>query len=202
MDNIKDDFFVKTSQNTAQTLEELLQPTEKILWKARPKKFAYMMSKSIAMMPVALIWLVLDLTVLIFIFSAPNLPAFLPVFLVGFFALHLTPVWIWLGQIIKASKEMNSIEYAITNKRVLEVRGKTRYIHASIKLAEIEDAVLSKNFIDKMLKVRDIYISGKENKIVLVDSVGRNPVGCRRDRYLQYYQPWRKFEFYANESAA
>lgn len=200
MDNIKDDFFVKTSHNTARTAEQLIDENEKILWKARPKKFAYLMSKSISMAPAAIIWLIFDLTIIIAICTIPKgeIPIMMPLFLIGFFALHLTPVWIWLGQIIKASKEMHTIEYVITNKRVLEIRGTTRYIHASIKIKDIEDAVLDKNFIDKILKVGDIYISGIENKIVLFDITESEFILNKLLQLVNTPEKNKKQEFYAN----
>lgn len=201
MDNIKDDFFVKDSQNQATTTEQLLDKNEKVLWKARPKKFAYMMSQSIAMAPFAILWLVFDLTAIIALFSVPmnEAPPFIPFVLIGFFAVHLTPVWIWLGQIIKASKDMHTIEYIITNKRVLEIRGKAnRYIHSSIKLNEIEDAKLNKNFIDKILKVGDIYVSSKENKIVLFDVTEAEFVVAKLLQLVHNPEKSKREEFYEN----
>lgn len=201
MDNIKDDFFVKDLQNQATTTEQLLDKNEKVLWKARPKKFAYMMSQSIAMAPAAIIWLIFDLTIIIALFTIPKdeMPSMATLFLIGFFALHLTPVWIWLGQIIKASKDMHTIEYIITNKRVLEIRGKAnRYIHSSIKLNEIEDAKLNKNFIDKILKVGDIYVSSKENKFVLFDVTDAEFVVTKLLQLVHNPEKSKREEFYEN----
>ena len=72
---------------------------------------------------------------------------------------------------LKAAREMNSIQYMITNKRIVEVRGKhSLYFNSEIKLTEIENTSLKVSFIDKILKVGDIYISAEKSKtIVLFD---------------------------------
>jgi len=63
---------------------------ESILWRGKPKKSAFIASKSLTLLPIAVIWLILDLNVLI-----PSLQAGeMLFFLIPFFALHLMPVWI------------------------------------------------------------------------------------------------------------
>ncbi len=171
MKNIDENYFKQTEETKVASTADLLNSREKVLWKGRPKKFAYVMSKSISMMPIALIWGAIDFTI---IFTA--LPSFdevggLVIFFVFFFALHLMPVWIWLGSIIKATKEMKTLEYVITNKRILEVRGgQNKYLQCQVDLDDLKTVNLKKSFIDKMLKVGDIYISGNKGKnIVLFD---------------------------------
>ena len=64
---------------------------------------------------------------------------------------------------------MNSIQYMITNKRIVEVRGKTSvYFSAEIKLSEITNTELKISFIDRILRVGDIYISADESKTVVL----------------------------------
>ena len=66
---------------------------------------------------------------------------------------------------------MNSIQYVITNKRIMEIRGTTHlYIGTEVLIADMTGTTLKKSFIDKMLKVGDIYITGKKQKnVVLFD---------------------------------
>lgn len=93
---------------------------------------------------------------------------------------------------------MHTIEYIITNKRVLEIRGTVRYIYASIKLNEIEDAQLDKKFIDKILKVGDIYVSSKENKIVLFDVTDSEFVVAKLLQLVSSPEKSKREEFYEN----
>ena len=171
MKNIDEKYFHLNNETKINKPEDLLTSGEKILWKGKPKKSAYVLGKSISLMPIAIIWGIIDLSILFTVFSQGNMPGFAYIFLIGFFALHLMPVWLWLGSMVKAAKEMNSIQYIITNKRIVEVRGKqSLYFAAEIKLNEIEDTSLKISFIDKILKVGDIYISAKQSKtIVLFD---------------------------------
>ena len=171
MKQIDEKYFHLNNETKINKPEDLLTSGEKILWKGKPKKSSYVLGKSISLMPIAIIWGIIDLSILFTVFSQGNMPGFAYIFLIGFFALHLMPVWLWLGSMIKAAKEMNSIQYIITNKRIVEVRGKqSLYFAAEIKLNEIEDTSLKISCIDKILKVGDIYISANQSKtIVLFD---------------------------------
>ena len=171
MKNIDEKYFHLNNETKINKPEDLLSSGEKVLWKGKPKKSAYVLGKSIKLMPIAIIWGLIDITILITVFSQGELPGFAYLFLLGFFALHLMPVWIWLGSMIKAAREMNSIQYMITNKRIVEVRGKqSLYFNAEIKLTEIENTSLKISFIDRILRVGDIYVSAEKSKtIVLFD---------------------------------
>ena len=171
MKQIDEKYFHLNNETKINKPEDLLTSGEKILWKGKPKKSSYVLGKSIGLMPIAILWGLIDISLLVTVFTQGGVPGFAYIFLIGFFALHLMPVWIWLGSMVKAAKEMNSIQYIITNKRIVEVRGKqSLYFAAEIKLNEIEDTSLKISFIDKILKVGDIYISAKQSKtIVLFD---------------------------------
>ena len=171
MKNIDEKYFHLNNETKINKPEDLLTTDEKILWKGKPKKSSYVLGKSIGLMPIAIIWGLIDISVIIIAFSQGNLPGFAYLFLVAFFALHLMPVWLWLGSMLKASKEMQSIQYIITNKRIVEVRGKhSLYFASEIKLTEIENTDLKISFIDRILKVGDIYISAAKSKtLVLFD---------------------------------
>lgn len=169
MKNIDERYFHMDNENKINKPEDLLTSGEKVLWKGKPKKSAYVLSKSIALMPIAILWAVVDFSILALVLSTGGLTIEIALFLLGFFALHLTPVWIWLGSVIKAAREMNSIQYMITNKRIVEVRGRhSVYFNAEIKLSEIQNTELKISFIDRMLKVGDIYISADESKTVVL----------------------------------
>lgn len=169
MKEINENFF-NSEINKISKGEDLLGPDEKLLWKGTPKKFSYIISKSIKTMPIAIIWLLFDGFILTAFFSTPNIGiAILPI--LAFFAIHLTPVWIWLGSIIKAANEMNHIEYFITNHRIFEFCGnKNKYIRTQIQIEEITEIKLKFSFMDKFLSVGDIYLTSiNKNNFVLFD---------------------------------
>lgn len=205
MKRIDENYFKMTEEKKISSPDELLAPDEKILWKGKPKKFSYVMGKSIGMMPIAIIWGIIDISILVSVFSSGGISnggGFIIVFLIGFFALHLMPVWIWLGSIFKAAREMNSIQYMITNKRVVEMRGRGNiYINAEIYLDDMDGASLKKSFIDRMLRVGDIYITTKDLKTVILFDIPNSDFICSRIEQLcanNVKPKTRKTAFYSN----
>ena len=81
---------------------------EEELWSGKPKKSAFMFNQIMTMAPIAIIWLAFDSTFLGLMLSDGDFlgeAGFgMLIFLIGFFALHLMPVWIWLGNIITANQ--------------------------------------------------------------------------------------------------
>lgn len=203
MKNIDENFFRINEETKINKPEDLLAENEKVLWRGKPKKSAYVLGKSLAMMPIAIIWGLIDLTMIMTVLSIDSLPTSAYLYLIGFFALHLAPVWIWLGSIIKAAKEMNSIQYMITDKRIVEVRGrKSLYFHAEIKLAEIKETSLKISFIDRILRVGDIYISADEIKsIVLFDIPNSEFIRERIEKLIHDTNDSSKSTFYKNNRA-
>lgn len=157
-----DENFFKTPENKKNTVESFLNEDEKILWRGRAKKSAYILGNSLQMAPIALIWLLFDGFAIYSLIFWAKFPPLTLLFVIPFFAIHLTPVWIWIRSIIKAATEQRTIEYVITNTRVIEFRGKPKHIYASIAFDKMADVSLKINFIDKMLGVGDITIYSDE----------------------------------------
>lgn len=167
MKQIDENFFKEKVK--IKTLEEQLEPDEKILWKGCPKRSSYAMNKSIQMMPIAIIWGLIDFGLLFGVIIPQGVFAEAWFFMVPFFALHLMPVWIWLGQLIKAAKELRGTKYVITNRRILEFKSGYGYISSSIEISKLSSVSIKRSFIDKLLLVGDIYLSGKSGNLVLFD---------------------------------
>lgn len=162
---LDEDFFKTPEPNKDNNVESFLVEGENILWRGRAKKSAYIMGHSLQMTPVAIIWACFDIFFITLIFRS-GVPLSILLFVVPFFAIHLTPVWLWLYAIIKASREQRTIEYVITSKRVMEFRGKPKYIYKSIYLDKMLDVTLKINLIDKILGVGDITIYSDTNLVV------------------------------------
>ncbi len=163
--------FYVDEQMHINKIEDFLNEDEQILWRAKPKKSAFIWSKILNMLPFALIWLAFDgafigLMVSFDLFS--SMPVGLIIFLVVFFLLHLTPFWIWLSNVITATVQHKNIEYAFTDKRIIIRTGIIIDIQ-NIFYMDIQGVNLKVGLIDRMLKVGDIYITTKLNTIVLWD---------------------------------
>ena len=163
--------FYADGQMHINKIEDFLNVDEQILWRAKPKKSAFIWSKILNMLPFALIWLAFDgafigLMVSFDLFS--SMPVGLIIFLVVFFLFHLTPFWIWLSNVITATAQHKNIEYAFTDKRIIIRTGIIVDIQ-NIFYMDIQSVNLKVGLIDRMLKVGDIYITTKLNTIVLWD---------------------------------
>ena len=78
----------------------VLSAGEAILWQGKPKKGAFIATKSLTMMPFALLWLAFDSTFIIAGIRGGEMLGFL----IPFMLLHLMPVWIWLANVITAGR--------------------------------------------------------------------------------------------------
>ena len=201
MKKIDEKYFHLDNETRITKPEDLLGPGEKVLWKGKPKKSAYVLGRSLSLMPIAIIWGLIDFTILGVTLSQNNIPSVVYLFLIGFFALHLMPVWIWLGSVIKAAREMNSIQYMITNKRIVEVRGThSKYFSGEVKLNEIMNTELKISFIDRILRVGDIYISADKAKTVILFDIPNSEFIRERIEQLIHdtNEANKKSSFYAN----
>ena len=90
-------------------------------------------------------------------------------FLIGFFALHLFPVWLWLWNVFTALARWKNSEYAITDKRILIRNGLVGSEVQSIFYTDINSLDMRIGVIDRMLNVGDIkiYSSGKNTSWIL-----------------------------------
>jgi len=137
--------------------ESPLVEGESLLWSAKPKKNAFIINKILGMMPIALIWLAIDLGIIIGATSAEDFPKEMAFFFIPFFALHLMPVWIWLGNVLTASKKWKNTKYYVTDKRIIIETGLIGSNYQTIYYKDIRNVTLRVGMIDKMLGVGDIY---------------------------------------------
>ena len=155
------------------SLREMIENSgegESVLWEGKPDKRAFLVERVMSMFPIALIWLIFDgafITIMcVFVRNIP-LPAI--IFMVVFFIIHLTPVWIWIAGCVTAWRKLKNTDYAFTEKRVAIKTGFFAQVK-NIQYSEITSVNLKVGFFDRMFKVGDIVLttSGKE-KIMLED---------------------------------
>ena len=164
---LEDDYFKKSSIEKSKAdyrdIDTLVgaDPDEQILWRGKPKRSAFILARVFRMLPIALIWLAIDGFFIGFItygIIKGQVPTLMILFFVLFFALHLTPVWVWLGNIITASAQLKNIEYAFTNKRII-IRSGIIVDFKNVYYSDIQSVDLKVGLIDRILKVGDIYIT-------------------------------------------
>lgn len=136
---------------------------EEVLWCGKPQKKCYVWGAVLKMLPIALIWLLVDGGFIIGLLAsgAFSETPYMAYFLVPFFLFHLMPVWIWIGSIIKASAGYKKIIYCITSERIIIKQGLILSDMRSVLLTEIDSVNLKEGFLDKIFKTGDIYCVGK-----------------------------------------
>lgn len=151
--------------NHLNSVKELLLSDEQVLWEAKPKKSAYVISAIIKMMPIALIWIAFDTA---FILGIIKITGTFPWYLWLFFALHLIPVWAWIANIVKSVLEISNIEYVATNKRLIVKKGVIIDV-INVSYADVTSIDLKVGLIDKILGVGDLYVDTKSQDVILSD---------------------------------
>ncbi len=142
--------FKDYENNDSQTIN--LTPGEIIHWQGKPKKSGYIFAKSVTLLPIALIWLILDSNIIISSISEGD---FL-YFILPFFALHLMPVWLWLGNMITAKRRWKNTAYYVTNKRIIIQGGFFAVNETSLFFKEIHNINLQIGFFNKLFKSGNI----------------------------------------------
>jgi len=142
--------------NQSLNIDNILTPGESILWKGKPKKSAFIINKSIVMLPFALLWLSFDIFFIInFVFwgQFENIL----IFIIPFFAFHLMPVWIWLANVLTANRRWKNTKYIVTDKRIIIQSGFIGTDYKTLYYKDISNVHLNIGVIDTFLKVGDIY---------------------------------------------
>ncbi len=173
MKSIDEKYFATSALAENPTeMKNFVAENEDILWSAKPKKSAYILSAVFNMLPFVLIWLVVD-GAFIALMYLTGLFDMLPTWgiaLIGvFFALHLIPVWFWIFNVLKALKSHKNLEYAFTGTRVIVKSGTVYIDFKALPYSEIESVNLKVGFSDKLTKVGDVYVRSKNNTLVLFD---------------------------------
>ena len=129
-----------------------LAPGETILWRGKPQKKAFIASRSLTMLPIAIIWLIFDLSFIANAFGGGGMVFFM----IPFFALHLMPVWIWLGSTLTAGKRWQNTMYYVTNRRIIIQGGFLAVNETSLFYKDIRNAQLRIGLLDHLLHTGDI----------------------------------------------
>ena len=130
----------------------VLAAGEAVLWRGKPKKSAFVATKSLTMLPIAVIWLILDMNFI----STAFMDGEMLFFIIPFFALHLMPVWIWLGNVITAGRRWKNTNYYVTNRRIIIQGGFLAVNETSLFYKDIRNAQVRIGILDKLFRTGDI----------------------------------------------
>lgn len=168
--NIDDEAAMK--QNT---IDSALSEGEEILVRMKPNKKVFVVESIFKGLPVALIWAAIDTFIIIMMAQSGFFNEMGPqVFLViGFFALHLIPVWMFVANIVKRVGGYKNVEYALTDRRVIVRSGLIGIDLRFFYYSEIETVNVKVGILDRIFKVGDLYLTSHQQTVVMDDI--RNP---------------------------
>ena len=136
-----------------------LSEGENIIWSGKPKKSAFIATKSSIMLPIAIPWLVLDLSIIITVFIEGAEMAWI---MIPFMIIHMTPVWIWLINVITANRRWKNTNYFITNRRVILQDGFFAVNEASLFYKDLHNAQMKIGLFDKIFHTGDILFDSSQ----------------------------------------
>ena len=145
--------------NYAANNDNPLVQGENILYQVKPKKSAFIINQILPFTPFALMWLLFDSIFIIGMMKGAKEDLSILLFAIPFFAFHLMPVWIWLGNILTSSKRWENTEYYVTDKRIIIKNGLFASNFQTIYYKEISGVDLRRGLVDQLLNVGDVYIA-------------------------------------------
>ena len=145
-------------------LELMVGSNEKIIWQGKPNKRCFVLEGIFnPLLPFALVWFLFDASFIIAMItgtaaahSTSGLP-FIP--FIAFFALHLMPVWIYLGGVLFVFRRYRHTEYIVTDKGVYVSGGLFSYTCNMKPFTELARVNIHRGIIDQMIGVGDVVLT-------------------------------------------
>lgn len=143
-------------------LEFMVGGNENILWRGKPNKKCFILESIFnPLLPFALIWGIFDIGIAGFtvIGGGSSMIGFLLIF----FALHLMPVWIYLGGVFLCFQKYKNTEYIITDKGIYVSGGTFSYNYEMKPFTDLSHINIHRGIFDQWLGVGDVVtICGHE----------------------------------------
>ena len=135
-------------------LRRLVGSNEMILYEGKPDKKCFIFESIFnPLLPFALLWAFIDFSVLGGAFMSGGEELF---FLIPFFAIHLMPVWLYLGGVLSSVKKYNNTSYIITDRAIYVSSGIINRQINTKPFAELSHIDLHRGFFDQKFGVGDI----------------------------------------------
>ncbi len=141
----------------ASDLLNMVGNDERVLWRGKPDKKCFLLESIFnPMLPFALIWGLIDFGIIgTAIFAGEGLGQ-AGIFLVFFFALHLMPVWIYIGGVLMSWRRYDNTSYLITDKAIYVSGGIFACTYEMKPFAELSHINIHRGIFDQYLGVGDV----------------------------------------------
>lgn len=153
-------------------VKDILEPEETVLLKLQPDRKDYVLESCFKGLPLVLVWAGFDTFFILMMIRSGffNEASFLVIgLIIGFFALHLIPVWLFIANLVKRIGGYKNVEYVFTDKRIILRSGIIGIDFKIIYYSEIASVDVKVGLWDRMFKVGDIHITYASGVAVLED---------------------------------
>ncbi len=173
-------------------LKKLVDSKEKILYEGRPSKKCFIFESIFnPLLPVAIIWALLDG---FFIISATGVGAFdggILFFIIPFFLLHLMPVWLYLGGVLLSRRRYKNTYYIVTDNAIYASSGTFSKHFNQKPFAELSHIDLHRGIFDQKFNVGDIVATSNQ---LNPNSSSASISICSIDNYVEVYNLVKKLQ--------
>lgn len=148
-------------------IKKMISSNEKIKWEGKPNKKCFIFEAIFnPLLPFALVWAAFDFFAIGFgTFAAINSGETSLLFvLIPFFALHLMPVWLYLGGVLLCRRKYNNTNYVVTDHSIYISGGIFTKTIVTKSFAEMSHIDLHRGIFDQMFGVGDIICTSSHNR--------------------------------------
>mgnify|MGYP003455818847 CR=1 FL=1 len=136
-------------------LKSMVGMDETILYEGKPDKKCFIFESIFnPLLPVAIIWAVIDMGFLGF-----GMGGSMPIFMLPFMLFHMMPVWIYLGGVIFSFRRYQNTYYIVTDHAVYVSSGIFTMNLETKTFAELSRVNLHRGIFDQMFGVGDVQIT-------------------------------------------
>lgn len=145
---------------------------EEIVWRGNAKSNDYLTCRLVNLLPIAFIWLALEMVALSFAVTAEVLSkegssTWFLLINIGAVLLHLIPTALWALAVSRENARINGEEYAITEKYLYILRSPLHESIEKIELSSIVDARKKSSLAEKIFMTGRIVVETEDEKIIL-----------------------------------
>ena len=188
MANIDENYFNPDEGIKQNQVEDILEEGETILQRLKPDRRDYILEAIFKGLPFVLIWAAFDVFFIVMMVTTgafTQMGGFMIPVLIGFFALHLLPVWLYIAGIVKRVGGYKNIEYVITDKRIIIRSGLIGIDFRYFYYSAIQSVTVKVGLWDRMFKVGDLYLTATNQSAVLEDIKNPYFFGTKIEKIVQ-----------------
>ena len=143
-------------------LKAIIGYDETILYEGKPDKRCYIFESIFnPLLPFAILWAVIDFGIIGVSFMS-EVPGNMIFFLIGFFALHLLPVWIYLGGVLFTIRKYRNTYYIVTDRAIYISEGIFRKNYIRKSFGELSHINMHRGIFDQMFNVGDVVATSNQ----------------------------------------